>query len=83
MSIASKYPESAEPQISLGPVFSINPRYVKKIELIMSDDRCWLDVYTVGNAQLQTELESSEFVLALADKFIAANPAIEVERYPK
>lgn len=79
MAESSKYPESDEPKVSLGPVFAVNPRYIKKIDIVLMDDGVgWLDAYTMGNAKLTTELESTKYVLAVGDALLAANPAIEI-----
>lgn len=76
----SKYSNSADAKISLGPVFAVNPIFVKKIALIGadSDELWWLEVVMIGDKRLTTELEPPAAIVQLALDMVAANPNIIV-----
>jgi hypothetical protein len=80
----SKYSNSADKKISLGPVFAVNPIFVTKIEVVgCGDDNWWLEVHMIGGKSLTTELESPTAINQLAFDMVAANPKIIVDRFPK
>lgn len=81
MSAKSKYPEAAEEKVSLGPVFGINPRYVKKIVFVCCDTP-WLEIHMLSGKPITTELEDNTFCSDLARELIRRNPKIELERVP-
>jgi hypothetical protein len=80
MLMTSKYPESAEDKISIGPVYALNPRYVKSIVIVAAGgpEQSWLDVRTVGNMSLTSELEHLDWCKETALAFQSRNPAIVV-----
>lgn len=82
--IKSKYPEAAEEKISLGPVFGINPRYVKRIVFVCHEfEPSWLEIHMIsGRKPITTELENNSFCSDLVKQFLKRNPAIELERAP-
>ena len=78
MGTLSKYPESNEAKISIGPVYAFNPRYVRSIVIIEGGGTSWLDVNLVSGRKITSELEPLEWCHKTADAFKAANPDIKV-----
>lgn len=77
----SKYPESSEDKINLGPAFAINPRYVTKIEIVLAgQETSWLIVTIANLDDATSELESIAWCEATLEHFVQRNSAIEVVR---
>jgi hypothetical protein len=74
----SKYEESKQNKISLGPVFALNPTYVKRISVVgPAEESAWIEVVLVANYTITSELETLTWCKEKAKAFRDANPAIE------
>jgi hypothetical protein len=84
MSVESKHLEASETKVSLGPVFAINPRYVKSILLVDcgAESASWIDVKPMLGPPFSSELETLAWCEAKAQELMQANPDIELIRYP-
>ena len=82
--MASKYPESNETKISLGPVYAINPRYVGRVKAVVfptcHNEISHVAVYHLGGDELFTsELESVKWCMEKVAEFKRHNPAVVVD----
>lgn len=70
-------------KVDISPVFAVAPRFVKTVHVYGDSVQKWIVIEGLASWRLTGELTSPAVAEEMVARFVRANPAIVVERYPK